>query len=300
MMKGKWEETNKMNFGAVYPQTEYPTDPVAIRDFTQTVEGLGYTHIVAYDHVLGANPDRPEGWQGPYTYQTTFMEVFILFSYMAAFSQKIGYLSGVLILPQRQTALVAKQAATLDVLCHGRFRLGVGLGWNHVEYEALNEDFHTRGKHVEEQVHLLRQLWTRPLVNFKGKWHIISDAGVNPLPIQRPIPIWFGGQADAMLRRVAAMGDGWLPNMRNAQDTLPALEKIDQYLEEAGRSRQNFGLEARLPFGKGDLDQLTHQVREWEGVGATHLSINTLNSGFDNPNEHLTALQTFARLVGIN
>lgn len=289
-----------MNIGAVYPQTEYSSDPTAIHDFAQTVEGLGYTHIVAYDHVLGANPDRPEGWHGPYTYQTPFMEILILFSYMAAATQKIGFLSGVLILPQRQTSLVAKQAATLDVLCHGRLRIGVGIGWNYVEYEALGEDFHIRGKRIEEQVNLLRQFWTRPLVNFLGKWHTIPDAGINPLPVQRPIPIWFGGQADAVLRRVAAMGDGWLPNQKAASEALPALEKIDQYLEEAGRSRKGFGLEARVPYGKGDLDQITQQVREWEGVGATHLSINTLGSGFTTPKEHLDALQTFARMVGIN
>jgi probable F420-dependent oxidoreductase len=289
-----------MNIGAVYPQTEYSNDPVAIRDFAQTVEGLGYTHIVAYDHVLGANPDRPEGWHGPYTYQTPFMEVLVLFGYMAACTQKIGYLTGVIILPQRQTSLVAKQAATLDVLCHGRFRLGVGLGWNYVEYEALGQDFHTRGKRIEEQVNLLRQFWTRPLVNFKGNWHVVPDAGINPLPVQRPIPIWFGGQADNVLKRVAALGDGWLPNQKTAADAQPALEKIDQYLEEAGRPRHGVGLEARLPFANGDLDRIAHQVREWEGVGATHLSINTLGSGFTAPKEHLAALETFARLVGIN
>jgi probable F420-dependent oxidoreductase len=289
-----------MNIGAVYPQTDYGTDPAAIRDFAQTVEGLGYSHIVAYDHVLGANPDRPGGWNGPYTYHTTFMEIFVLFSYMAALTQKIGFLTGVLVLPQRQTALVAKQAATLDVLCHGRFRLGVGIGWNYVEYESLGYDFHDRGKRSEEQVNLLRLLWTRPLVNFTGKWHTIPDAGLNPLPIQRPIPIWFGGQADAVLRRVAALGDGWLPNQRSAADSLPFLDKITRYLEEAGRSRQNFGLEARLSYGKGDLDLLTSQVRAWESLGATHLSINTLGCGYHTPQEHFAALQTFARLVGIN
>jgi probable F420-dependent oxidoreductase len=293
------EGTLMMNIGVVYPQTEFGSDPAAIRDFVQTAEGLGYTHIVAYDHVLGANPDRPEGWKGVYTYQSAFMEVFVLFGFMAAYTQKLGFLTGVLILPQRQTALVAKQAATLDAFCHGRFRLGVGLGWNYVEYESLGEDFHARGKRVEEQVSLLRQLWTRPLVNFKGKWDSIPDAGLNPLPVQRPIPVWFGGSADPVLRRVAAMGDGWLPNWRTAQETVAALERIDQYLEEAGRSRQDFGLEARLPFGKGDLDQLTRQVREWEGLGATHLSINTLGSGFSAPKEHLAAIETFARSVGI-
>ena len=200
-----------MHIGLVYPQTEYPADPAAIRDYAQAAESLGYSHVLAYDHILGANPDRPGGWSGPYTYQTPFIEPFLLFSYMAAAAHRLGFISGVIILPQRETTLVAKQAAVLDVLCGGRFRLGVGTGWNEVEYIAAGYDFHTRGRRQEEQIEVLRLLFTQELVTFKGRFHDIPDAGLNPLPVQRPIPIWLGGHADAVLRRVARLGDGWLP-----------------------------------------------------------------------------------------
>ena len=193
-----------MQIGVVFPQTEIGNDPAAIRDYAQTAEGLGFSHVLAYDHVLGANPQRPGGWSGPYTYLTPFHEVFVLFGYLAAVTHKLGLAAGVIILPQRQTALVAKQAASLDVLSGGRLRLGIGLGWNEVEYTSLNENFHNRGKRIEEQVVLMRRLWTEPLVDFKGKWHTIPDAGLNPLPVQRPIPVWFGGSAEAALRRSLA------------------------------------------------------------------------------------------------
>ena len=201
-----------MQIGVVYPQTEFGDDPNAMKDYAQTVEGLGYSHVLAYDHVLGANPNRPGGWNGPYTHETAFMEPLTLFAYMAAVTQKLGFTTGIIILPQRQTALVAKQAACLDILCNGKLRLGVGLGWNEVEYVALNEDFHNRGKRIEEQVELLRKLWTEPLVTFNGRWHTIQDAGLKPMPVQQPIPIWFGGHADPVLQRVARLGDGWMPN----------------------------------------------------------------------------------------
>src|SRR5215211_6991800 len=237
-----------MKIGVVFPQTEIGSDPAIIRDYAQTAEGLGFTHILAYDHVLGANPDRPGGFTGPYTYQTPFHEVFVLFSYLAGLTQRLEFVTGILILPQRQTALVAKQAAELDVLSGGRLRLGVGLGWNKVEYIGLNEDFHTRGKRIEEQVLLLRQLWTEPLVNFKGKWHTIPDAGINPLPIQNPIPIWFGGREERALRRAARLADGWLPNQRSAAEAKLSLALLDRFLEEAGRSRREFGLEPRIAY----------------------------------------------------
>ncbi|MGD2077080.1 MAG: TIGR03619 family F420-dependent LLM class oxidoreductase, partial [Chloroflexota bacterium] len=157
-----------MEVGVVFPQTEFGNDPAAIRDYAQLAEGLGYSHILAYDHVLGAQPDRQPKLEGPYTYEDPFHEPFVLFSFMAGLTRKIGLATGILILPQRQTALVAKQAAALDVLSNGRLRLGVGIGWNWVEYDALGQDFHRRGRRVEEQVTLLRQLWTQPLVNFEG------------------------------------------------------------------------------------------------------------------------------------
>src|SRR5512137_2052178 len=205
-----------MQIGLVFPQTEIGNDPAAIRDYAQTAEGLGFSHLLAYEHVLGANPQRPGGWSGPYTYQTPFHEVFVLFGYLAALTQRLELVSGILILPQRQTVLAAKQAASLDVLSGGRLRLGVGLGWNEVEYAALNENFHNRGRRIEEQVALLRRLWTEPLVTFNGEWHTIPDAGLNPLPVQQPIPVWFGGSAEAALERIARLADGWIINQRSA------------------------------------------------------------------------------------
>ena len=286
-----------MKFGVVYPQTEFGDDPIAIRDYAQTAEGLGFTHVVAYDHVLGANPERPGGWQGPYTFQSPFQEPFLLFSYMAGVTQKLEFAPGIIILPQRQTALVAKQAATLDVLSGGRLRLGVGLGWNPVEYTALGEDFHSRGRRIEEQVNLMRQLWTQPLVNFTGRWHTVSDAGINPLPVQRPIPIWFGGTVERALHRMARLGDGWMTNYRQPEAAQPALEQIDRYLAETGRARASFGLEARLPFGDGDPATWEDLIRGWQAAGATHISFNTMGCGFNTPGKHLAAIKKFAAAV---
>lgn len=288
-----------MKIGVVYPQTEYGNDPIAIRDYAQAVESLGFTHILAYEHVLGANPDRPGGWTGVYNYRSPFIEPFVLFGFMAAYTQKIEFATGVVILPQRQTALVAKQAASLDVLSQGRFRLGIGLGWNLVEYTALNQDFHTRGRRIEEQVDLLRQLWTQPLVNFTGRWHSIPDAGINPLPVQRPIPIWFGGHADAAIRRIARMGDGWMLRTKSPAEASRGLELLQQYLEEFGREKSDIGIEARFSYGDGGSDFWQNTVRGWQTIGATHLSINTMDCGFQNPKDHLNALQRFAQELAL-
>jgi probable F420-dependent oxidoreductase len=289
-----------MKFGAVYPQTEYGSDATAIRDYAQTVEGLGFNHILAYDHVLGANPDRPGGWQGPYTYESSFQEPLVLFAFMAGVTSKVEFTTGIIILPQRQTALFAKQAATLDILSGGRLRVGLGLGWNQVEYIALNQDFHTRGRRIEEQVTLLRKLWTQPLVNFSGRWHTMPDAGINPLPVQRPIPIWFGGHAEPVLKRAARLGDGWMPNYRRAADAQKALDILDQFLEEAGRRRSNLGIEARISFGNGNPDIWLERIEEWQNAGATHISINTMGSSLLKSDDHLAALQKFAKQVGIS
>ncbi len=288
-----------MKIGVVYPQTEFGSDPTAIRDYAQTVEGLGFTHILAYDHVLGANPDRPGGWQGPYTFKSAFQEPLVLFAFMAAATLKVEFTTGIIILPQRQTALFAKQAATLDVLSSGRLRIGLGIGWNPVEYIALNQDFHTRGRRSEEQVILLRKLWTQPLVNFSGRWHTIPDAGINPLPLQRPIPIWFGGHAETVLKRIARIGDGWITNFRQAADAQKTLELLSQFLEEAGRPRSDLGIEARISYGNGDPDLWLERIEEWQNAGATHISINTMGSGLATPGDHLAALQKFAAHAGI-
>ncbi|HMD87942.1 MAG TPA: LLM class F420-dependent oxidoreductase [Anaerolineaceae bacterium] len=286
-----------MRIGVVFPQTEIGSDPAVIRDYAQTAEGLGFTHVLAYDHVLGANPDRPGGWSGPYTHLTPFHEVFVLFSYLAGVTQKLELATGILILPQRQTALVAKQAASLDVLSGGRLRLGVGLGWNEVEYIALNENFHNRGKRIEEQVQVLRRLWVDPLVDFKGKWHTIPDAGLNPLPVQRPIPIWFGGSVESAIRRIARYADGWMMQHRSAAQAKPDLALLDRFLAEAGRSRSDFGLEPRLSYGAGDPKSWERDLRDWRAEGATHLSFNSMNSGLKTPQEHIQAIQKFARVA---
>ncbi|MEW5871735.1 MAG: LLM class F420-dependent oxidoreductase [Chloroflexota bacterium] len=288
-----------MRIGVVFPQTEFPGDPSAIRDYAQTAEELGFSHILAYDHVLGANPNRAGGWNGPYTYRHSFQEPLVLFSFIAALTHKLEFTTGVIILPQRQAALFAKQTATLDLLSGGRLRLGIGLGWNEVEYVAQNENFTNRGRRIEEQVHVLRQLWTQPLVDFHGRWHNIPDAGINPLPQQRPIPIWFGGNAEPALRRAAALGDGWMPGFHTASEARSALDLIEQCLAEAGRSRDSFGIEPRLSYGQGNPDSLIEIIDGWQAAGTTHLSLNTMGSGFDTPEKHIRAIQTFAQAVGL-
>lgn len=286
-----------MRFGVVYPQTEYPTDPGAVRDFAQTAEGLGYAHLLAYDHILGANPERPGGWRGPYSYRDPFHEPFVLFAWLAPLAPRLEFATGVIVLPQRQTALVAKQAATLDVLSGGRLRLGIGIGWNQVEYEALGMDFHTRGRRSEEQVDLLQRLWTEELVTFSGRWHQVTDAGINPLPVQRPIPVWFGGQADAVMERVARLGQGWMPNVRTAAEAAPALETLDRFLEQHGRSRADVGLDARILYSKGDPAEWRALLEGWQAAGATHITLNTMRSGLRGAEEHLNAMRRFAELM---
>lgn len=288
-----------MKMGVVFPQTEFKPDPIAVRDYAQAVEDLGFNHIYVYDHVLGANPERPGGWSGTYTFKNAFFEPFVLFAYLASITKKLEFTTGILILPQRQTALVAKQAATLDVISNGRLRLGVGLGWNEVEYIALGENFHNRGKRLEEQVALLRLLWTQPLVNFEGTWHNIPDAGINPLPVQQPIPIWFGGTDDRALYRAARLADGWLINLRTIEQAQPKLETLLRYLEEVGRDRSSFGFEPRLNMNLIGQDGWDDFVHAWEGLGATHLSVNTIGCGFETTTDHIKALKRFASAIGL-
>lgn len=288
-----------MKYGVVFPQTEYPGDPHAIKDFTQAAEGLGFNHILAYDHVLGANPDRESGWKGPYTYRDSFQEPLTLFSFMAAASQKLEFITGIIILPQRQTALFAKQAATLDILCGGRLRLGVALGWNKVEYQSLNKDFHNRGQRFEEQIQVLRKLWTQELVSFKGRWHNIPDAGLNPLPVQQPIPLWFGGHADPVLRRVAKMANGWLPNYRTPEDASEALDKLQDFIEKEQRSLAEIGMEPRLRYEEGNSEEWLKIAHSWQSAGATHLTVITMGQGFSKPEEHIRAMQDYAEALDI-
>ena len=281
--------------GVVFPQTEFGNDPIAMQEYAQTAESLGFTHILAYDHVVGANPDRPGGWKGPYTHKDPFHEPFVMFAYMAALTEQIEFVTGILILPQRETAVVAKQAATLDVLSNGRFRMGIGVGWNKVEFIVQNQDFHKRGKRVEEQITVLRKLWTEELVTFDGEWHHIPDAGLNPLPVQQPIPIWIGGHSDVVLQRIARVGDGWLPNYRQAEAAQQSLTKLDGYLAKNGRSRADIGIEPRLHYGDGDVDKWKSAFEGWQAAGATHFSFNTMGAGFQTPQEHIEAIEHFAQ-----
>ena len=221
------------------------------------------------------------------------------FILLTLITRTIEFVTGILILPQRQTALVAKQASTLDVLCNGRLRLGVGLGWNEVEYEALGMDFHNRGRRIEEQVEVLRKLWQNPLVKYEGDWHTIDDAGLNPLPTQRIIPIWFGGHHENVLRRVAEIGDGWMPGYRNAADAKKSLQRITEFLEAAGRDWSEIGLEPRLNYADGKPDRWQKTMSEWEAIDATHISINTMRAGLNTAEEHIKAIQYFAETIGL-
>ena len=283
-----------MNIGVVFPQTEFGHDPAALRDYAQTAEALGYSHILAYDHVLGAHPDQLQGW-APYTHQDPFLEPFTLFSYWAGLTERIEFTSGVIILPQRQTALVAKQAAMVQVLSDGRLRLGVGLGWNAVEYTALGADFGHRGRRIEEQVALMRQLWSEELVDFEGRWHRVPQSGINPRPGQ-PIPVWFGGHHPNVLRRVAQLGDGWLPNYRVAEDAAEHLAALDSELDKVGRSRADIGIEARLMYKDGEA-VWRERIAGWQAAGATHMSINTMGAGLDGPQAHIGAIKGFAEAI---
>jgi len=282
-----------MRYGVVFPQTEIGKDPSAIRDFAQAAEELGYHHLLAYDHVVGANPASRPGWRPPYTYKDMFHEPFVLFGYLAGLTKRIELVTGVIILPQRQTVLVAKQAAALDVLSGGRLRLGIGIGWNPVEYEALGENFKNRGRRSEEQVDVMRKLWTQELVTFEGEWHKITDAGLNPLPIQRPIPIWFGGGHDQTLRRVARLGDGWFPLLGPDDKCRAMIEKIRAYTREAGRDPRSVGIEGRIMIGQGSPEQWTKEIQAWKELGATHVTANTMKAGFSSPSGHVEAIRRF-------
>ncbi|MFN8557307.1 MAG: LLM class F420-dependent oxidoreductase [Dehalococcoidia bacterium] len=231
-----------MKLGVVFPQTEIGADPAAVRDYAQAVEGADFHHLLVYDHVLGAHPDRFET-RRPYYHTSQFHEPFVLFGYLAGQTRRLELVTGVLILPQRQTALVAKQAAAVDVLSGGRLRLGIGVGWNHTEYEALNEDFHTRGRRTAEQIALLRRLWTDELVSFEGRWHTLDRMAIAPLPVQRPIPIWFGGMSEAVLQRLAALGDGWFPQFQPSEESRALLERVRGYIRAAGRDPSAVGIE---------------------------------------------------------
>ena len=280
-----------MNVGAVFPQTEIGNDPSVIRDFAQAAESLGYSHILIYDHVLGATHDREPRLTGPYTEDTPFHEIFVLLGYLAAVTSRIELATGVVILPQRQTALVAKQAAEVDVLSGGRLRLGIGTGWNYVEYDALNENFHDRGKRQAEQVEVMRKLWTEHVVTYKGKYHTIDRAGILPRPT-RSIPVWFGGLNESALKRAARIGDGVMPLIAPDENGRAVLDRVRGYLREYGRDPGSFGIEGFTNLG-APPESWKSRIDAWRDVGATHVSVRTMNAGLDSPKAHIDALQRY-------
>ena len=294
-----------MKTGVVFPQTEIGADPVAVRDYVQAVESLGYAHMMAYDHVLGADTNQHANWEGSYTSESMFHEPFVLFGYLAGVATTLELVTAVLILSQRQTALVAKQAAEVDLLTGGRLRLGVGVGWNHVEYEALNQDFSNRGRRYAEQIPLLREFWTNDVVGFDGKYHKVDHAGVNPLPVQRPIPIWMGAGAranpvptDRVLRRVASLADGWFPQMQPGDDAKFTVERLQTFLSEVGRESSSMGMEPRINLTDGNPEIWQAHANAWQSMGATHVSINTMRAGLNSPQDHIDAIQKFKEVIG--
>lgn len=294
-----------MHVGVTVPITEFGADLSGLRDFVQAAEDLRYAHIRLLDHVLGADPQfHPEVPAFPYTHKSYLHEPLTLMAYLAAITTRLHLVTAILILPQRQTALVAKQAAEVDVLSGGRLRLGIGVGWNPVEYEALGEDFHNRGRRCEEQIAVLRALWTQEVVDFKGQWHHITHAGLNPLPVQRPIPIWIGAGRSvrpippvAALRRIGRLADGWFPMFSPGAAGREAIARVHGYAREAGRDPATIGMEGRVTVaGKAPQDWLA-QVKAWEELGATHLSVGTGGGGLRSPQEHIEDLQRFKEVI---
>jgi probable F420-dependent oxidoreductase len=278
-----------MQIGAVFPQTEIGADVGAVRAYTERVEELGFAHILAYDHVLGADPAVHSPWRGPYDISTTFHEPMVLFGYLAAVTS-LELVTGVIILPQRQTALAAKQAAEVDLLTRGKFRFGIGVGWNPIEYEALGKSFTDRGRREEEQIELLRRLWTEPSVTFEGAFETVTGAGLAPMPIQRPIPIWLGGSSPAAYRRTGKLADGWFPQVVPGPKLDDARAAVDAAAREAGRDPAAIGMEGRVTWGEGGLATVLDHVERWRASGASHLTVNTMGAGFESLDAHLHAL----------
>jgi len=285
-----------VKIGVVYPQTELGGDPEAVRRFGRATEELGFDHLLAYDHVLGAvHENRVPPLTGPYTESDPFHDPLVMFAYLAGLTERIGFVTGVLILPQRQTALVARQAADVDLLSGGRLRLGVGVGWNHVEYDALGQDFHTRGAREEEQIQLLRLLWTEEVVDYTGRFDRIDRAGTSPRP-SRPVPIWLGGFGEAALRRAARCGDGFI-FAGPSNDVFNGWELVRRLVGAEGRGSESFGGELAILSRKGPTD-VAARAQAWEQVGGTHASVVTMGLGLDSIEAQLDYMARVAEALG--
>lgn len=285
-----------MEFGAVFPHNEIGTDPGAVKAFAQGVEALGATHLLIYDHVLGADPDRPGGFKGPYDKDVAFHEPLTTLAYIAGVTEKLQLMTTVLILPQRQTALVAKQAAQVAILSDNRLRLGVGTGWNEIEYEALGVPFEKRGARQTEQVELLRELWTSDSLSFDGKFHKVSKASILPRP-SKPVPIWFGGSVPALLKRCAEQGDGWIPLMGANDKAKACIDTIRSHREAVGKSMDGFGIQAQAQFSGGTPERWASHAGKWRDLGCTHLAIATQNAGETDVDGHLGRIETYLEAV---
>lgn len=296
----------RLRLGVVFPTCEIGDDPVAVRDFAQAAEDLGYDHLVTYDHVVGAvHADRQPPLWGPYTEADPFHEPFVLFGFLAGVTRRLELATGVIILPQRQTVLVAKQAAEIAVLSGGRLRLGVGIGWNYVEYDSLGVPFEQRGVRLDEQVEVLRRLWREPLVDMHGQFHRIDRASMLPKP-PGDIPIWFGGSSTGALARAAATGDGFLFGSSGPRITA-LVEQTQELMLANGRDLSTFGFEALVDWSKGP-ESWRQELEAWQRVGGTHLSIRTMSTaaafmriepaGFTTVAQHIAALEQFMDFAG--
>ena len=285
-----------MEIGAVFPHNEIGTDPQAIKDYAQGVEELGVTHLLIYDHVLGADRDRPGGFEGPYDKDVAFHEPFTTFAFVAAVTKKLDMITTVMILPQRQTVLVAKQAAELAILSNNRFKLGIGVGWNAVEYTGLNENFKNRGKRQEEQVELMRLLWESEVLEYKGDYHHIDKASINPRP-SKSVPIWFGGGAPQLIERCADLGDGWIPLMGPNEAARKTLAIIKEKRESKGLNWDNFGVQAQAQYAGGDAERWNKHAEKWRNLGASHIAIATHNAEPTNVDGHLGRIKEYLNAV---
>jgi probable F420-dependent oxidoreductase len=287
------------NWGVVFPQLEIGTNPALVREYAQTAERRGYDHLLAFDHILSVNSASRPGWEGYYDHEDPFHEVMVLFGYLAAVTNRMTLATGVLVLPQRKAPTVAKQATELDILSGGRFVLGVGVGWNEVEMEALGEDFGTRGRRIEEQIDVLHELWANELVTFEGEYHDLPDLGLNPLPPNREIPLWIGGDADPVLRRAARVSDAWIPQKvymgpdYDRERLADRFATLDEYLEAAGRDRSDIDIVGRIGLGSRDPEQWFERYDDWLDVGATHVSVDTMSMGLESPREHIETVEWF-------
>ena len=285
-----------MEIGAVFPHNEIGTDPQAIKDYAQGVEELGITHLLIYDHVLGADRNRPGGFEGHYDKDVAFHEPFTTFAFIAAVTKNLDMITTVMILPQRQTVLVAKQAAELAILSNNRFKLGIGVGWNAVEYVGLNENFKNRGKRQAEQVELMRLLWESEVLEYKGDYHYIDKASLNPRPSEN-VPIWFGGGAPQLIERCADLGDGWIPLMGPNEAARNTLEEIRAKREAKGLDWANFGVQAQAQYAGGDPDRWNKHAEKWRDLGASHLAVATHNAEPTNVDGHLSRIKEYMNAV---